>query len=280
MVCIWADKDFENYTPEQKLVFLYLCTNPLTRESGIYQATLKTISDATGVSRKGLPTVLNVLKNIYYDFINEIVFVKNFYRFNGQGGRPDKIVLSILADIDKYHTPLWHEFLKAYPDINFEISNTITNTNTNTNTIDGFVNPLQTVSGMDGKDKVPKELVYTADFVKFWDSYSGPNKTPNAKASCYKLWKSLSDIDRAEAVAKLPAYIANASEPKYIAKPSKYLTEKLWQADFKNPTAGVLHATLPPGYKKVDYSDPNYDRTVSPEEKEWLAKKELEKDKK
>ena len=73
---------------------------------------------------------------------------------------------------------------------------------------------------------------YTPEFDGFWERYGGPNKTANAKAPCYKLWLSLSDTDRLAAAGRLQAYLDNASEPKYIAKPSRYLAEKLWTGDF------------------------------------------------
>lgn len=106
-----------------------------------------------------------------------------------------------------------------------------------------------------GKSKEKDIPNYTDSFLTFWDKYCGPNKTPNAKPSCFYLWIELTEQDQAEAIGKLQAYIANASEPKYIAKPSRYLTEKLWQADFRSNKT-----TTPSGGTKPDLS--KYDKFV------------------
>jgi hypothetical protein len=128
---VWGDPDFENYSPEQKLIFLYLITNNLTRESGIYPITLRRISNDTGIRLQtvvkqlsnGLQTVSeplsNRLKNIYYD--KNIVFVQNFRKYNS-GGRPDFIKKAVLSDfINTQSSYLWRLFDEIYPE--FELKN-------------------------------------------------------------------------------------------------------------------------------------------------------------
>ena len=114
---IWKDHDFQLYTPEAKLIFIYLCTNEATSESGIYSITQKTISDETGIP---LPTVAqllsNSLRNVVYDMDNHCVFVRRFRKYNA-GGKPDLIKLSILNDAKLIpRTKLWNEFIKEYPE--------------------------------------------------------------------------------------------------------------------------------------------------------------------
>lgn len=114
---IWKDPDFERYTPNQKLLFIYLCTNSETTESGIYPITLKTISNETGISLKKVERILSEgLKNIYYDFENFCVFVKNFYRYKGKGN-PKLIKKSIENNRRNIKTKLWLEFAKTYPEL-------------------------------------------------------------------------------------------------------------------------------------------------------------------
>ncbi len=114
---IWKDPDFENYTPSQKLLFIYLCTNRETTESGIYPITIKTISNETGISIKKVEKILSEgLKNVYYDFDNSCVFVKNFYRYKGKGN-PKLIIKSIENDRRNIKTKLWLEFKKTYPEL-------------------------------------------------------------------------------------------------------------------------------------------------------------------
>lgn len=117
---IWKDPDFESYNSTTKLIFLYLCTNELTTESGIYAITPKTISQETGIPSATVSKLLaKGLKNIIYDFDNNCVFVKNFLHYNGQGssgGSPELVKRSVINNYQEFNTPLWLEFIKKYPE--------------------------------------------------------------------------------------------------------------------------------------------------------------------
>jgi len=136
---IWKDPDFQNYSPEGKLLFIYLCTNQSTTESGIYPVTINTIANETSIP---LPTVYklfgiplptdskplvnssetvsqpisNSLKNVFYDLTNQCVWIKNFKKYN-TGGSPKLIAASILSDcIQTKTSQLWSHFIKEYPE--------------------------------------------------------------------------------------------------------------------------------------------------------------------
>jgi len=136
---IWKDPDFQDYSPEGKLLFIYLCTNQSTTESGIYPVTLNTIANETSIP---LPTVnkllgiplpsvskqfdnssatvkqplSNGLKNVYYDLNHQCVWVKNFKRYN-PGGSPKLVAASILSDCTQTkNSLLWADFVKEYPE--------------------------------------------------------------------------------------------------------------------------------------------------------------------
>lgn len=114
---IWKDPDFQLYTPESKLLFIYLCTNESTTESGLYPLTIKTISDETGIPSETVAHLLNNgLRNVTYDLTNHCIFVKNFRKYNA-GGKPDLIKKSIAKDyLITPNTPLWQTFVQLYPD--------------------------------------------------------------------------------------------------------------------------------------------------------------------
>lgn len=114
---IWKDPDFQTYDSSGKLIFIYLCTNSSTTESGIYPITDATISNETGILRATVGKRLNNgLKNVVYDFTNKIVFVRKF-RFYNTGGRPELIEKSIVQDFKTtFETPLWNDFLATYPE--------------------------------------------------------------------------------------------------------------------------------------------------------------------
>lgn len=112
---IWSDPDFEEYSKDQKLIFLYLITTEKTTESGVYAVTPKAISSETGIPVSTVKEVLgNGFKNISYDFENSCVFVHSFLRYNGRG-RKDLLAKSIQADARRVRTPLWRIFEETYP---------------------------------------------------------------------------------------------------------------------------------------------------------------------
>ena len=128
---IWRkDADFQEYSPAAKLLFIYLFSNEATNESGIYEISIKTICNETGLPKKtvvkllgnGLPTVTNGLgkglKNVSYEFDNRLIFVHNYRKYNNTGGHPDKILKAIANEYNSTkHSKLWELFFEIYPEI-------------------------------------------------------------------------------------------------------------------------------------------------------------------
>lgn len=113
---IWKDPDFEKYNANMKLMFIYLCTNTLTTESGIYAISTKTISQDTGIREKTIIKILSSgFKNVIYDFTNNCVFIKNFLKYS-VGGNPELIKKSVKNNYEEFNTPLWNEFIEKYPE--------------------------------------------------------------------------------------------------------------------------------------------------------------------
>ena len=115
-VGIWKDSDFQMYHKDKKLIFIYLCSNPATTESGIYPITPKTISDDTGVSVKKVEKYLSEMKNIKYDFDHHTVFIVEFLRYNGRG-RPELVEIALASNyLLTIKSPgLWKLFKDRYP---------------------------------------------------------------------------------------------------------------------------------------------------------------------
>lgn len=137
---IWKDPDFQELAPEDKLLFLYFCTNEATNESGIYPLTPKTTATETGIPlptvaqrfANGLPTVdkpINngsqtdgegltngCIKNVYYDRENKLIFVKKLRKYN-TGGRSDLVYKSIVSEYSQcQYSKLWDLFFEEYPE--------------------------------------------------------------------------------------------------------------------------------------------------------------------
>lgn len=113
---IWVcDDKFQDYSPEGKLIFLYLITNDHLNESGVYKITYKTISNETDVPKSKVQEVIKgeLSNNVSYDEDNNVVFVHQFLKFNG-GGNPELVKKSIEKDRKLVKTSLWKQFDNHY----------------------------------------------------------------------------------------------------------------------------------------------------------------------
>lgn len=112
----WDDPDIEAFTPEEKLVYLFLFSNRATTESGIYSISDKFISERTGVSNSKINTILNTLKNKYKKITRDgnVIFIHGFLNRNYKG-RPEFLEKSILQDMQNHPSLLiWSKFCEIY----------------------------------------------------------------------------------------------------------------------------------------------------------------------
>jgi hypothetical protein len=169
---IWKDPDFEDYSPECKLIFIYLCTNDATSESGVYPISIKTITAETGLPKDIVSKIIlnGSMKNILYDQERKVVFVRKLRRYN-TGGNPELITKAIVNEYQTCRTTLWKEFMEEYPEFATHLQplgngsltevkpiSTPDKHNTNSNITKRIVkNGLETVE--EGLDKGLAELV-------------------------------------------------------------------------------------------------------------------------
>ena len=128
---LWNDPDFENFTVEQKLIFIFLITNSGVEKSGIYKITVKQISFYTDTQKEVINEFINKLINlgkIKYDFENGIIFIKNVFKFQKGMIKNKKIMfICLLKNYQMVKTEFWQEFFSLYS--NDEIINEFINEN-------------------------------------------------------------------------------------------------------------------------------------------------------
>lgn len=119
-VNIWNDVRFTSYSPEKKLLFLYLITNPMTELSGIYPISAKQIFCSTDIE---IDNVNNLLRNfdsevLEYDFEKGMVFVKKYYQYNrGKIGNPLIVNKMLVSNMHtNFHLRFWLEFGEIYQE--------------------------------------------------------------------------------------------------------------------------------------------------------------------
>jgi hypothetical protein len=82
----WDDSFIQDLSPNEKLLFLYLLTNPLTNIIGIYEITIKRITFDTGLKKETILKALEsfgMIKKVFY--IDNYIILPNFLknqRFN------------------------------------------------------------------------------------------------------------------------------------------------------------------------------------------------------
>lgn len=145
---IWKDPRVQELNADDKLLFIYLLTNELLNESGVYPITSKTIANETGLKQEGVDKGLTRgLKGfIEYDSKNQVVWVKNFFKYQPKS---PNMLKSVQNDIKHIKSKVMDNFIKHY-NLN---PNAIPNLNPIPNPIGGFANPLKTPS-KEGKVKL------------------------------------------------------------------------------------------------------------------------------
>lgn len=165
-VTIWTDPTFECYSEKEKLMFIFLFSNPYTSESGIYPLTIKTIAQGIGLESTEVKHILKSrkLRNISYDFKNQVVFVHNFIKCHGKGCI---FWNCLLKDYKRFKTSLWDQFEKLYPGLLAKAkeevkkhkqkrkakANSISNSTTNSNAIGDPIGDSSEDTGEDTFDE-------------------------------------------------------------------------------------------------------------------------------
>jgi hypothetical protein len=95
---IWKDEDFLEFTPEEKLLFVYFFSNESTTLSGLYKIPLRVIAFETNLPMDFIKTTLKKFEKLEKIFYRDgMVFVKNFQRYN-KGG--DTVAKAIHTEIE------------------------------------------------------------------------------------------------------------------------------------------------------------------------------------
>ena len=235
----WRDSYIEELDPSEKLLFLYLLTNPDTNISGIYEIPLKIIAVDTGIDKDMVKKLLDRFEtDNKIKYKNGWIAIKNFT--NHQTISP-KIKTGIENEIKKAPEHM-REWVNLNEDIGYtwgmnEVSDSNTNSNNNPND-----NSNKIESRMD------KEL--EIHFKEFWDTYD--KKTNMSK--CKKKYLKLSESDRDKIRSTLKDYIASTPDKQYRKNPETYLNNHSWNDEIINRSNNQHPKIQPIDTYKIEYS--------------------------
>lgn len=137
----WTDdKVIEMFSPEDKLFFLYLMTNPHTTQLGIYPINRKIMAFELGYTTDTVSVLLDRFENKYmlirFSSRTNEVAIKNYLRHSIiKGGKPveDCLLKEISAVKDKSLLRFVYENLNKRDDLNSTVKKVISTLNENDN---------------------------------------------------------------------------------------------------------------------------------------------------
>ncbi len=114
----WTDPDVKALSPETKLLFLYLITNPHGHISGLYHLPLEYAVMDTGLSmeqvRRGIDT-LSMGHRAYFDPSTDMVLVARMLKYQGRGGKITSCVQKHVLGLHKSF--LVKKLFELYPEV-------------------------------------------------------------------------------------------------------------------------------------------------------------------
>jgi hypothetical protein len=251
----WDDPDIEPFEPEEKLVYLFLFSNRLTTESGVYSISPKFISERTSLSIIKINNILNTLTDKYKKITRDgnIIFVHGFLHRNYKG-RPEFLEKSIMNDMENHPSILiWTKFLEINKNhcISSKIKENLNTCRSVANTSYEYEIDNSTDNSIDPKDRLKKgnslptvtnsgngsasasasaSASENSSFEIFWKSY--PKKV--GKGDAFKAWKKLSSpVETLQLILIALEWQKQTDQwrkdnGQYIPNPSKYLNQQRW----------------------------------------------------
>jgi hypothetical protein len=161
----WKDNYIINLDPTEKLVYLYLLTNPLTNIAGIYEINIKEIANDTGIIKEIIDTILKRFeRDNKLKYSGGYIIIKNHLKH--QDFKSPKLQSGI-ADIINSLPPEVMENCIPYIYGMDTLSHLIKSNSIKSNTIKSNHNPVT-----DGifNEKI-KNINFDENFEKWWKFY-------------------------------------------------------------------------------------------------------------
>jgi DnaD/phage-associated family protein len=119
----WGDVYVEDLEPEEKLLFLYFLTNEHTRQCGVYEISIRAISNDTGLSKEDVKVIMNRLiedEKIQYNNANKEIYIVNWLKYNS--AKSPKVASLVDKEIKDIKTPEFEsEVIKRSQELRYPI---------------------------------------------------------------------------------------------------------------------------------------------------------------
>lgn len=204
----WMDDWVEQLNPSQKLLFLYLLTNPSSNILGIYKISFQRMSFETGLDRGTIEKALKGFES-----------VKKVFYYDGY---------IILANHLKHQSLNTNMKVNVYNDYK-ELPNSLKD-RLNINALKDFESlskGLATLRKIEIEIEIEREIeIGDFDFEKFWNLY---NKKVGDKKKIESKWIRLKQDDRDKIFKTLPLFLESIKDKQYQPYPETYLNNRRWE---------------------------------------------------
>ena len=132
---IWDDPFVEELKSEEKLLFIYLLTNPLTNMLGIYEISVKRIAYDTGLTEERVNKSLKVFQSLSKVYYREnYIILPNFLKNQNLNTNMQKGALNLFKELPKWlKDSIIDKPLKAFESLRNAMLNMNMNMNMNMN---------------------------------------------------------------------------------------------------------------------------------------------------
>lgn len=232
----WTDDKIVDYfSPEDKLFFLYLLTNPHTNLLGIYKINKKVMAFELGYSNDTISVLLDRFENKYnmikYSNKTQEIAIRNYLKHSIiKGGKPieDCLIKNINDVKDKSLLEYIYINIKDCSNIN-ETLNKVINNNI-------YNNINNNNNSNDNDNRVScNDTKYDTIFNEFWKHY--PKKVDKKKTK-EKFIKLKPNEELVELMIKQVERFKDTKEwkqeeGKYIPNPSTWINKERWEDEFE-----------------------------------------------
>lgn len=234
----WSDdKVIELFSPEDKLFFLYLLTNPHTTLLGIYKINKKIMAFELGYSIDTISVLLDRFENKYemikYSNKTQEIAIRNYLKHSIiKGGKPIEDCLN--RDINQVKDKTLLEYIyvniKDSPNLNDTITNIINN---------NIYNNIKNSNSNRNSNRVSYHDTYNESlFHIFWQHY--PKKRDKGNAEKWfdknKPTKELVELMVKQIERFKDTEDWKKQDGKFIPYPTTWLNGKMWEDEFETDT--------------------------------------------
>lgn len=238
----WTDRKVEDeFTPEDKYMYLYLLTNPYTNICGCYEISIKQMSRQTGYNEESISRIISRLEYVHdvirYSNDTQEVLILRWAKYNWT--RSEKLRKPIQKTIENIKQASFREYVGQLLDTRddtvsipypYPMDTTVTVTVTDTVSV---------------TDTVPKKITRNrdAEFDAFWAQY--PKK--ESKAAARKAWNKIKASEVQEIMDSLGQHKASAQwqreDGRFIPYAATWLNNRRWEDELE-PLPGPSPAEI------------------------------------